>query len=107
MKPSLTRISEVVAKANDQFDTGHHSVDTVLGIIDKTLRKQGLNADAVSIDCIPLKKKIIFLLHDDIPDKVSITLGSKSGEIFSTSDCLLAEITVAKVQDLMEEFFVI
>ncbi len=58
MKESLKELSEIVAKANDIFYDRNKNVDTLMGIMDKTLRKQGMNADAITIDCIAVNKKI-------------------------------------------------
>jgi hypothetical protein len=52
MKTTLNNLSEIVAKANDLFFNKFDTVDTIMGIMDKTLRKQGMKADAITIDCI-------------------------------------------------------
>ena len=83
MNNTLKKLSEIVAEGNDVFDARHQSIDTILGIMDQALRKQGINADAVTIDCIPLNKKIVFLIHDDKPEIVDIALGNKEGNIQS------------------------
>jgi hypothetical protein len=106
MKSTLNNLSEVVAKANDLFYNKHDKVDTLMGIMDKTLRKQGMNADAITIDCITLGKKIVILIHDDKPNVVNITLGNKEGDIYSSSEYKLTELTEAFILDVMEINFV-
>ena len=81
MNSSLKNLSEIVASANDLFSEKYTHIDTIIGIMDKTLRNQGMKADAVTIDCITLKKKIVMLTHDDTPDMVKIALGNKDGDI--------------------------
>ncbi|WNC72104.1 hypothetical protein RGQ13_18590 [Thalassotalea psychrophila] len=105
MKNTLKNLSEVVAKANDLFYSKFDNVDTLMGIMDKTLRNQGMKADAITIDCIALDKKIVILIHDDKPDVVSIALGNKEGDIFSSSEYVLAEISEAVIVEIMEENF--
>tara|TARA_R110002049_G_scaffold95572_5_gene234757 strand:+ start:2447 stop:2770 length:324 start_codon:yes stop_codon:yes gene_type:complete len=105
MHSTLKRLSEIVAKANDVFDACHKSVGTVLGIMDQALRKQGINADAVTIDCIQLNKKIVLLIHDEKPDSVDIALGNKEGDIHSSSTYDLNQLTQSTVVSIMEDNF--
>ena len=106
MKNKLNDLSEIVAKANDLFYSKFDNVDTLMGIMDKTLRNQGMKADAITIDCIALDKKIVILIHDDKPDVVSIALGNKKGDIYSSSEYELAEISEAIILGIMEMNFI-
>lgn len=106
MKKKLNDLSEVVAKANDTFYSKHKKIDTLMGIMDKSLRNQGMNADAITIDCIALDKKVVFLLHDDKPTVVSVALGNKAGDIYSTSDYVIDDVSEAVVLGIMEMNFV-
>lgn len=110
MKDALKLLSEISAKANDLFFEQHKNIDTLMGIMDKTLRKQGLNADAITIDCIafdkkPFDKKIVILLHDDKPDTVDIALGNKAGDIFSSSTHSKETLSVTTLLAIMKENF--
>ena len=82
-------------------------IDTLMGIMDKTLRNQGMKADAITIDCVALDKKIVILIHDDKPDFVSIALGNKEGEIYSSSEYELAKISEAAIVGIMEVNFIL
>lgn len=106
MKETLSNLSEIVAKANDLFFERHKSIDTLMGIMDKTLRKQGMAADAITVDCLSIDKKIVLLLHDDKPDTVDIALGDKAGAIFSSEQQQLSEMTVERMLALMELNFI-
>jgi len=106
MNRKLQNLSEIVARANDVFYSKFDSIDTLMGIMDKTLRNQGMKADAITIDCIALDKKIVILIHDDKPDVVSIALGNKEGDIYSSSEYELAQISEAVIVEIMEENFI-
>jgi len=106
MNNKLKEISEMVAQANDQFHDRNAKIDVVMGLIDKGLRQQGIKADAISVDCIPLDKKIVFLLHDDKPNSIGIALGNKQGDIHSSSQQELSDLSVSFFLMLMEENFV-
>lgn len=106
MKSKLKNLSEVVARANDLFYNKFDHIDTLMGIMDKTLRNQGMKADAITIDCIALDKKIVILLHDDKPDVVDIALGNKAGDIFSSSEFELAKLSETAIMEIMETNFI-
>ncbi len=107
MKGTLKNLSEIIAKANDLFYSKFDNIDTVMGIMDKNLRNQGIKADAITIDCIALDKKIVFLIHDDKPKIVSIALGNKDGDIFSSSEYALSDISETIIIGIMEVNFIL
>ena len=106
MKSKLQNLSEIVARANDVFYSKFDNIDTLMGIMDKTLRNQGMKADAITIDCIALDKKIVILIHDDKPDVVNIALGNKEGDIYSSSEYELVKISEAVIVGIMEVNFI-
>ena len=106
MNSTLKNISEMAAKASDLFYSKFESVDTIMGIMDKTLRSQGLKADAVTIDCIAQNKKIVILLHDEKPEFVDIALGNKDGDIHSSSQYPLSEMSENVIVGIMEMNFI-
>jgi len=107
MKESLNALSEIVAKANDLFFERNKNIDTLMGIMDKTLRKQGMAADAITIDCIAMDKKIVLVLHDSKPESVDIALGNKAGDIHSSAEHVLKDMTIEYVLAMMEDNFTI
>ncbi len=106
MDNRLKNISEVVAKASDLFSIKFDKVDVLMGIMDKTLRNQGLKADAITLDCISQKKKIVVLIHDDKPDVVEVALGNKQGHIYSSTEYGINELSVAVIVGIMETNFI-
>ncbi len=106
MNSKLQNLSEIVARANDVFYIKFDNIDTIMGIVDKTLRNQGIKADAITIDCIALNKKIVILIYDDKPDVVNIALGNKEGDIYSSSEYELVKISEAVIVGIMEVNFI-
>lgn len=105
MKETLKNLSDIVATANDLFYDRNKQVNTVMGIMDKTLRKQGMNADAITIDCISMDKKIVLVLHDSKPDLVDIAIGDKNGVVHSSKEHVLKDVSIPKILDMMEVNF--
>jgi hypothetical protein len=105
MNNKLKNLSEIVANASDQFSSKYDNVDTLMGIMDKTLRNKGMAADAITIDCKSQNKKIVLLSHDAKPDVVEITLGNKAGDIYSSSEYACNELSAAVIVAIMATNF--
>jgi hypothetical protein len=105
MIDTLKILSESVAKANDLFYARNACVDTLMGIMDKTLRKHGIKADAITIDCIAANKKIVLVVHDSKPETVDIALGDKDGVVESSSSHNCVDINEHFLLTLMENNF--
>jgi CTP:phosphocholine cytidylyltransferase-like protein len=106
MNERLHQLADNVAKANDTFFIKHPSVDTLMGIMDKTLRKQGMQADAITLDCITLNKKVVMLVHDNKPDVIEVALGNKAGEILSSSQYQSSDLCEQTIITIMEDYFI-
>ena len=104
MSEKLSAFAEIIAKANDKLMDEHKNIDTLMGIIDKALRAQGMAADAITIDVPSLDKKIVFLLPDQIDDMVEVALGDKSGAIHSKTQYQIAELTIDKALSIMQSY---
>jgi len=105
MKSKLIYISEIVAKANDQFASKFNKIETLMGIMDKALRNNGMPADAITIECTSQNKKIVVLIHDEKPDIVEVALGNKAGEIHSSFEYAFNELSDAVILAVMEKNF--
>jgi len=103
MNKNLKLLAETIAKANDLYFESNPMIKTTMGIMDKVLRQQGMNADAVTIECTSLDKKIVFLIHDDKPAMVNIALGNKAGSIYSSLEQELSDITVKTITQLLQQ----
>lgn len=106
MREPLKSVSEIVAKANDIFFERHQWINTVIGIMDKTLRNQGMATDAITIDCVAQDKKMVLLLHDKTPTTINVALGNKAGEVFSSIELAIDKLSVEQVVGLLEMNFV-
>lgn len=106
MTQRLKDLTEIVAKAIDEFCKKPENPTPIMGITDKTLRQQGMNADAITIDSVAQDKKIVMLIHDDKPDSISIALGNKNGDIFSSTEYALADVTEEYLIKIMNDSFI-
>lgn len=76
MKPNTQKLYELVIEGNDLFVDVTSGINTSVGLMDKALRKKGINADAVTVDAIQSKNRLIFVLLDTDTSTVGIGLGN-------------------------------
>lgn len=76
MKENTQKLYELTVEANDIFIEKSPSISTSVGLMDKVLRKKGINADAVTVDAIVSKNRLIFILLDSDTSTVGIGLGN-------------------------------
>lgn len=105
MNNRLKDLSELVAKANDTLTDQHPQINTIMGITDKTLRQQGIQADAITVECAALNKKIVILLHDGKPDIVGVALGNKEGDISSSTEHAATKLSEDFIVEVMKSYF--
>ncbi len=105
MKSELKKISEIVAQANDLFYEKNKNISTSIGIMDKVLRKQGMAADAVTIEAISFNQKIVLLMHDQRQNIVEVAIGNSAGDIETSTDYPIENITTTKIVELMTTYF--
>jgi len=106
MTPKLDAFAEIVAKANDKLMAQYTEINTLMGIIDKALRAQGMAADAITVDAPSLDKKIVFLLPDELDDMVEVALGDKTGAINSKSQYALGSLDIDKTLSIMTAYLI-
>lgn len=76
MKPNTQKLYEITVQANDLFIQKNTGISTSVGLMDKALRNKAINADAVTIDAIVSKNRLIFVLLDANIETVGIGLGN-------------------------------
>ncbi|TPH14039.1 hypothetical protein [Litorilituus lipolyticus] len=105
MREPLKTVSEIIARSNDSLYQKHPHIDTIIGIMDKALRQQGMNSDAITIECPAQNKKIVFLLHDEKPDYISIAVGDKTGNVETSSEIGLENFSETMLMVMLEMHF--
>ena len=107
MKATTKSLYEITAMADDAFIAKHTNHHTSLGLMDKVLRAKGITADAVTVDNIDSKIRVVLLILDHQPDLVGIGIGSTLvDDIRLLSELNLNDLTVNDVLALLEEHFV-
>ncbi len=107
MRATTKSLYEIAAMANDAYFEKHPNSHTTVGLMDKILRRKGITADAVTVDNIENKIRVIFIILDDQPDTVGIGVGNTlADDINVLSQLALNSLTVNDVLELLEQHLI-
>lgn len=65
--PALLSLSEVVSDAHAKIQQDFVELNPVIGVM-QGMRKMGIPADVITIDCLVTNKRILIILHDEHPN---------------------------------------
>lgn len=69
MQSLLQQLSDTVTEAHTNIQKDFKDIDPIVGV-SRSMRKSGVPADAMTIDCLKTKKRIIMVLHDLQPEVI-------------------------------------
>lgn len=64
---ALLSLSDIANQAHEKIQLDFVHINPVIGVM-QGMRKMGIPADVLSIDCLGTKKRILVVLHDELPD---------------------------------------
>ena len=64
--PALLSLSDIASQAHEKIQQDFSDINPVIGVM-QGMRKMGIPADVLSIDCLATKKRILVVLHDELP----------------------------------------
>jgi len=102
----LKRLCDIATEAHTRFQSEFKDINPIVGV-SQHMRKNGVPADAMTIECLSNQKRILLVLHDQAPDIVSYQLTYKDqdpGKAFTRIQ--FEEMTEEKMYGLMKEYFV-
>lgn len=63
---ALLSLSDIASEAHKKIQQDFADINPVIGVM-QGMRKQGIPADVMTIDCLVSKKRILVVLHDEAP----------------------------------------
>lgn len=66
---ALLSLSDIASRAHEKIQQDFENINPVIGVM-QGMRKMGIPADVLSIDCLGTKKRILLVLHDELPDVI-------------------------------------
>ena len=80
MKANTQRLYELTVNAHEVFINKHPDIRISIGLMENALRKKGIAADAVTIDNLVNKNRVILTILDHQPNVVGIGVGNTLAE---------------------------
>lgn len=102
MKSRFKQLSEWSAQAADSYMDQHKDISLMMGLIDQSLRKQGVQADAISIESVQLNIKILIIVHDQTEQDIEFILGNRNGDINASNQVPFEGLSSEKILDYLE-----
>ena len=101
----LEMLCDIVTESHARIQSDFKDLNPIVGVIQQ-MRKSGVPADAMTIDCSGSDKRIILILHDHHPDIVSYQFSYKDKDPEEKFEQIsLAEFTADRLYDWIREYF--
>lgn len=101
----LKALSDMASDAHARIQQTHEHINPVIGVR-RGMRDIGIPADAMTIDCLRTRRRIMLILHDAEPDTLLyqfLQLDEEPGEDFQRM--ALADVAVGTLFDWMQSYF--
>ena len=101
----LKSLSDMASDAHTRIQAAHEHINPVVEVR-QGMRKSGIPADVMTIDCLRTRRRITLILHDEQPGVLLyqfITIEDEVGDQFQ--QLALADMNTQRLFDWMEEYF--
>ncbi len=104
MKKNTEKLYELTVTANDTLLTRHPKLPTVVGLMDKALRAKGINAEAVTVDHVTTKMRLVLIILDGNEHVVGFGVGNTTADnIDLLSEHRITELSAEKICSMLEK----
>lgn len=101
----MQTLSDAAAEAHNLIQEAFDDINPVIGI-NQSMRKANIPADIMTIDCLVTNKRIIILLHDDLPKAVRYQFSFRDqdpGDNFN--EVAVQSVTVETIYEWIKAYF--
>lgn len=101
----LKPLSDMASEAHTRIQQAHEHINPVVAVR-RGMRDMGIPADAMTIDCLRTRRRIMLVLHDQVPGMLLyqfITIEEEAGDQFSQMP--LSEVETDTLFNWMEDYF--
>ena len=98
-------LSDMITEAHTRIQQAYEHINPVVGVR-RGMRDVGIPADAMTIDCLQTRGRIVLILHDEQPGVLLYQFGTideDAGEDFQRMD--LAEVSAETLFTWMQDYF--
>ena len=101
----LFKLSDIATDAHTRIQQDFKDIDPIVGV-NRSMRKSGIPADAMTIDCLKTGKRIIIILHDQQPDIIRYQFAFKDKDPDDKFEEIpFNELTADKLYGWISDYF--
>lgn len=101
----LHTLCDIATEAHSWIQRDFKEINPIVGVNQK-MRENGVPADAMTIDCLKSRKRIILILHDQHPDIISYQLSFMDKDPDNKHEHIqFNEFTTKKLYNLIKSYF--
>jgi len=101
----LEALCDITTEAHTRIQQDFQDINPIVGV-SKNMRKNGVPADAMTIDCLKTGKRIIIVLHDHNPDIINYQFSFRDKDPDSKFEQLpFKELTSTQIYDWIKIYF--
>jgi len=102
---ALELLSDRASAAHAQIQQDFKTINPVIGV-NRGMRTIGIPADAMTIDCLVTDRRILLVLHDELPDSVRLQYTMRNDDPADEFKVVpLAELTESALYCWMRDYF--
>lgn len=101
----LKPLSDMASEAHTRIQQAYEHINPVVAVR-RGMRDMGIPADAMTIDCLRTRRRIMLVLHDQVPGMLLyqfITIEQEAGDQFSQMP--LSDVETDTLFSWMEDYF--
>lgn len=104
-EPLLATLSDIATEAHARIQQDFKDINPVVGV-SRNMRKSGIPADAMTIDCLKTGKRIILILHDNEPAIIRYQFAFRDKDPDTKFEVIqFKELTAQKLYDWIASYF--
>lgn len=101
----LKSLSDMASEAHARIQQAHDDINPVIGVR-RGMRDAGIPADAMTVDCMRTRRRILLILHDREPATLLYQFGSVDIDADDQFRRIaLSEVKVETLFDWMQDYF--
>ena len=105
--PALLSLSDIASQAHEKIQQDFKDLNPVIGVM-QGMRKMGIPADVLRIDCLASNKRILVVLHDELPGFVRYQFTFSNQDPGDDYQQLASkEVTCETVYGWIKEYFLV
>lgn len=103
--PALLSLSDIASQAHEKIQLNFEHINPVISVM-QGMRKAGIPADVMTIDCLASNRRILVVLHDQLPELIRYQFTSSDIEPGDDYEqALSADVTSETVYGWIKDYF--